>query len=267
VSGSTKRNWARTLFKVFIIIPICVVVPVVLLVAGALLGAYMYFARDLPTVSELEGYEPKVPCPASDSPEGSKESKFHCREPEFPVDVDRLPPHVVNAFLAAEDTSFMKRVVPSFANMLYHSFVVIGFGHRWRPSPFTHEITMGFLPHQQRSLRRYIRARILEIRLERTWDKKRILGIFLNEIYLGNGCHGLGAASRRYFGKPAKQLSVAEAALIAGIAKGPSRYNPLTYPDKVDERKRYVLEVMLRAGFLSPDECRKAMAEPLPTFQ
>jgi membrane peptidoglycan carboxypeptidase len=107
----------------------------------------------------------------------------------------------------------------------------------------------------------------LEIRLERTWEKKRILDVFLNEIYLGNDCYGLGAAAHRYFGKPAEQLSVAEAALLAGLVRSPSRYNPVKYPDKADERKRDVLEAMLRAGFLSPDECRKALAEPLPTFQ
>jgi hypothetical protein len=144
VSGSTKRNWARTLFKLFIVVPICIVVAVVN--AGFLLGTYMYFARDLPTVSELERYEPKVPCRVTDSSEGRKELKFHCRAPEFPVEVDRLPQHVVNAFLAAEDTSFMERGVPSFATMLFHSFVVIGFRTRWRPSPFTRSIARGLLP-------------------------------------------------------------------------------------------------------------------------
>jgi penicillin-binding protein 1A len=265
VSGSTKRNWASTLFKLFIVVPICIVVAVVN--AGFLLGTYMYFARDLPTVSELERYEPKVPCRVTDSSEGCKELKFHCRAPEFPVDLERLPPHVVNAFLAAEDRSFLVHDSPKLPTVLYYSFVVKKCRCCGWPGPFTRVITMGFLPHQQRSFGQFTRARILEIRLERTWEKKRILDVFLNEIYLGNDCYGLGAASQRYFGKPAEHLSVAEAALLAGLVRSQSQYNPVKYPDRADERKRYVLEVMLRAGFLSPDECRKAKEESLPTPQ
>lgn len=269
MSGSNTRVWAKTLLKIFIVVPICIAVSVAVLTTGFLLGSYMYFARDLPTVSELERYEPKVPCRVSNSPDGRKEWKSHCRDPEFPVDMDRLPPHVVNAFLAAEDASFFVHGLPSPAQTLYsHYSDVRNRGHvSWPQSRFTRMVAFRFLPRQHRSPGRLIRAKMLEFRIERIWPKNRILGVCLNEVFLGNECYGLGAGARRYFGKPAEQLSIAEAALIAGIVNSPSRCNSVSSLDKANERKGVVLKRMLTAGFLSHEEFRKAKEESLPIRQ
>jgi membrane peptidoglycan carboxypeptidase len=104
---------------------------------------------------------------------------------------------------------------------------------------------------------------ILENRVEQTWSKKRILSIYLNRVYLGPGVYGLGEAAHHYFAKPPEELSAAEAALIAGLVKSPHLLDPLKYPEKAHERKRYVLNTMREAGFLFSEEYDKAMAERL----
>jgi len=216
-----------------------------MLVAGFLCGAYIYFTHDLPSPAELERYEPMVPCFASDAA-GRVETKLHCRRPNFPVDIDHVPPHVANAFFAVEDVSFLNRDS--------------AWDGRIR---FTHYVAMGFLWRHRTHLGRGIRSDILERRIGETWGRKKVLWVFLNQVYLGEGCCGVGEAASHYFGKSVEQLSVGEAALLAGLSAGPSFYNPIRNPGKAEERKQQVLRVMADRGWLSAEEHQRAKAEPL----
>jgi penicillin-binding protein 1A len=264
--GTTQKNWPRILVWALIVIPSLVALQIAILLAGFLVGAYAYFARDLPTVADLERYEPRVPVFSSNQEVGS-------REPKFMVDMDHVPSHLTNAFLAATDPRFLKSGSADPANEVY-CFLTLSLPPKlwprktctdcWQTARLSQYVARMFLiPAQYPMARRKIRQLILAIRLERTWGRKKVLWVYLNQVYLGKGCHGVGEAADYYFGKRVEQLSVAEAALIAGISQRPVSYNPMTYPDLADKRKQYVLKTMMERDFLSPEEYEKAKAEPL----
>ena len=125
------------------------------------------------------------------------------------------------------------------------------------------QVTRNFLLTREKRISRKIKEMILANRFERLWGKKRILHIYLNEIYLGEGCYGVEAAARNYFDKPVEHLSVAEGALIAGLVASPARYNPFKSLDLAQKRKKIVLENMLRAGFIDRASYDKALREKL----
>src|SRR6185312_14350357 len=116
---------------------------------------------------------------------------------------------------------------------------------------------------QERTLTRKIAELGLALWLEVRLTKNEILELYLNQVYFGSGAYGVGAASQRYFGKPAHDLTLPEAAIIAGLLKAPSKYCPTTNPDGARARGRVVIENMLEAGFISPDQEKRALAEPV----
>ena len=255
----SKRTLVKRLFKALVIIPVFIAVQIIILLSGFLLAAYLYFGRDLPTISELERYEPRIAHNLPDPSGGFEAIRFLYREPRVLVDPDHLPPHVVNAFLAAEASR-----PKSIENC---ELVIWGYGktlclYRHR-SPFTRLTANGLLEREPNTTKRRIRGTILAIRLEKTWSNEKILWVFLNQIYLGNGCYGLGEAANHYFGKSAERLSVAEAALIAGLVRSPYHHNPKKTLLKAEERRRFVLNSMLSAGFISLADFENAVTEPV----
>ena len=106
---------------------------------------------------------------------------------------------------------------------------------------------------------------ILAPRLEKAWGKEKILHVYLNEIYLGEGCYGVEAAARSYFDKPVEHLSVAESAMIAGLVSSPARYNPFKSQELARHRQLVVLDRMLRFGFITQEEYEKAKGQQLIT--
>ena len=171
------------------------------------------------------------------------------------VPLKRMPRHVRAAFIAAEDRRFYYhggidwRSVGRAAGAQLRSF-----GVREGFSTITMQVVRSaFLPHlsQERSLRRKLIEIELARRLERALTKQQILEHYLNVIYLGNGTYGVEAASRDLFGKSVGALTVGEAALLAGLARGPSLYSPRRHPDRARGRRGVVLAQMAREGYLS----------------
>lgn len=179
------------------------------------------------------------------------------------ITLDGLPPHVVNAFIAIEDRRFFDHDGVDYqataravlANLRAGATVQGG-------STLTMQLVKNLILSPERSLRRKIQEMRLALELERRLSKTQILELYLNRVYLGAGAYGVEAASRRYFGRSAMELSLAEAALLAALPKAPSRLDPTTNITAARERAAQVLDAMLDAGFISPEEHSTALAEP-----
>lgn len=180
-----------------------------------------------------------------------------------PVRADELPPHVIQAFLAIEDRRFFRHHGVDFrataravlANMRAGGSVQGG-------STITMQLVKNLLLTPERSIRRKVQEMRLAWALERQIPKTEILELYLNRIYLGAGAYGLEAAARRYFDKPASELTLAEAALIAGLPQAPSRLDPLRNLPDARDRATEVLFAMEAAGFITESQRHAAVLEP-----
>ena len=183
------------------------------------------------------------------------------------VPLERVPRHVRAAFISAEDRRFYHHGGVdwrSVGHALVRNFRSLGVREGF--STITMQVVRSaFLPHlsQERSLRRKLIEIELARRLERALPKQRILELYLNVIYLGNGTYGVEAASRDLFGKRVAALTVGEAALLAGLARGPSIYSPHRHPDRARARRGVVLAQMVGEGYLSTVRAERAGREPL----
>jgi 1A family penicillin-binding protein len=183
------------------------------------------------------------------------------------VPLSRVPKSVRAAFIATEDRRFYYHSGVdwrSAGRALIRNLSAVGIREGF--STITMQVVRNaFLP--QLSSERSFRRKLIEIelarRLERTLTKQQILQIYLNVIYLGNGTYGVEAASRDLFGKSVQQLSVAEAATLAGVAKGPSLYAPRRHPDRAEARRNLVLSLMAREGYISPGDAARTQKESL----
>ncbi|MBI5571492.1 MAG: PBP1A family penicillin-binding protein [Desulfomonile tiedjei] len=229
-------------------------------ILGGMLGAYLHFSADLPDIPDLRAYRPKT-VSTFYAEDGTVIGVFY-REKRFPVSIDPLPPHVVYAFLAAEDARFFSHggvdvygvIRAGVKNLKAGTFSQGG-------STITQQVTRNFILSREKKITRKIKEAILSFRLEKTLSKKEILEVYLNEICLGKGAYGVEAAARTYFGKPAAALTVAEAAALAGLVSNPSHYSPFRSLDRCLKRREFVLDSMLRNGFITDEQHREASEE------
>jgi penicillin-binding protein 1A len=222
---------------------------------------YAYFSQDLPSVETLKTYRP-IASSIFYSRDGRVIGEFY-RERRYPIPLSEIPEHVRAAFLAVEDRAFyrhqgvnLKAVVRAVINNLKGEDLQGG-------STVTQQLVRGILLNNQRSLSRKIREAILAFRVEATLSKDRILELYLNQIYLGQGAYGVEAAAREYFDKRASQLSVAEAAMLAGITQSPEGKNPLRRPDEARSRQLHAIGAMIETGALTREQADAARAEIL----
>ncbi|MFN8482774.1 MAG: transglycosylase domain-containing protein [Anaerolineae bacterium] len=184
------------------------------------------------------------------------------------VRLAELPPHVTNAVLAVEDAGF--RSHPGVDVRGVARAVVQGLLAREAQSgastitqQLARDVLMSPAERQQRTLLRKAREMLLALRLERAYDKDTLLETYLNEVYFGQLAYGMNAAAQTYFGVPARDLDLAQAALLAGLIQAPAAYNPLVVPQAARARQRDVLALMVKDGMLSPDEAQMAADETL----
>ncbi len=199
--------------------------------------------------------------------DGTSMGEFASRDRE-PVSLDAVPALVRSAFVSAEDKDFWRHqgVNPlAIARAAVSNLRNRGTGRRQLgASTITQQVVKNLLVGDEHTLRRKVREALLALRLEKALGKPRVLELYLNEIYLGQGAWGVGAASRIYFGKPLGRLDLAEAAFLAGLPKGPTNYDPVRRPDAARARRAYVLARMVEDGAATPDAARSAADEPLP---
>lgn len=230
---------------------------------GGLLLVYLtYVYITLPDVRLLETWTP---------PESSVVYDYRDRyygdigvQKRYYVRIDEIPERVIQAFVSAEDRNFFKHsgidigaiVRAMIANIRAGRIVQGG-------STITQQLARNLFLTRERTIRRKIREMILALKIERAFDKRKILELYLNQIYLGNGAYGVEAASRVYFGKSVKDLTLEEAALLAGLPKAPSKFNPFVNPELAERRRNYVLRRMFEDGYITREEYEVAVRKPV----
>ena len=182
-----------------------------------------------------------------------------------PVEIDKLPKYVPAAFVAIEDRWFYWH--PGFNPWGIVRSQVYNISHRGGPlrggSTITQQLARNLFLTPNQNYRRKIQELILAVWLEAKFSKKEILALYLNRVYFGAGAYGIEAASQRYFGKPAPQLTIGESALLAGMMKGPSRYSPVSSTDRAGRRATVVLDEMVRTHAIKPEQRAEAFRTPV----
>ena len=230
---------------------------------GAVAGVVAYHSRDLPSVEQLrEHYEPPQVSRVLARDGTVLEDIFTERRTVIPV--AGLPDHVKLAFLAAEDARFFEHTGVNYWGILRAAVANLRAGRTVQGgSTITQQVVKNVILDSERSYRRKIREAVLAQRLEEELGKEEIFHLYLNHIYFGHGRYGVEEAAQFYFGKGAKDLDLAEAALLAGIVASPGRYTPRRSPEVALARREYVLGQMLSKGFISQEVHDPALGDPL----
>lgn len=253
-----EKKKKRNIFLV--IIKWLAVLAVLLLFSGmaGVAGLYFYISRDLPRINSLGDYRPSIVSSVY-SDDGRKIGEFY-KERRIVIPLSEMPEHLINAFVAAEDSRFRKHggvdiysIFRAFFKNLKAGTIVQG------GSTITQQVTKSFLLTPARTYERKIKEAILAYRIDKTFSKDDILFLYLNQIYLGHGAHGVEAAAENYFGKHVKDLNLAECSMLAGLPQAPSRYSPFYHSDKARQRQIYVLNRMKEDNYISNIQATEAM--------
>src|SRR6185503_6875038 len=183
------------------------------------------------------------------------------------VPVKEMPPLLIHAFLAAEDRNFYSHIgIDPLAMLRAAATDIMRIGAARRPigaSTITQQVAKNFLVGSELSYERKIKEALVALRMEKALSKDRILELYLNEIYLGGGTYGVAAAALNYFNKSLDELGVEEVAFLAALPKAPNNYNPQRNPEAARERRNYVLDRMVEAGYLTPEQGAAAQTKPI----
>ncbi len=259
---SGQRKLSRGLFTLLFVVPVVLVIQIPIVMIGAILGAYMTYSHNLPDIPDLNSYQPRT-VSTFFSDDGTVIGTFF-KQKRFVIDLNQMPKHVINAFLAAEDARFYEHDGVDWQGILRAMIRNVMSGRITQGgSTITMQVTRNFLLSRERTYSRKFKEVILASRLEKNWGKDKILHVYLNEIYLGEGCYGVEAAARGYFDKPVVHLTVAESAMIAGLVASPARFNPFKNQELARQKQLTVLGRMLKAGFITEEQYTKAREEPL----
>ena len=225
-------------------------------------GVWLYFNASLPEVSQLRDISWQTPLRVY-THDGKSMGEFgeHRR---IPVSYDELPENLINAFLAAEDQRFLTHTGVDFAGLMR---AVIDFLRSGRfksgGSTITMQVARNYFLSSERTIPRKLQEILLAIRMEQELDKREIMELYINKIYLGKRAYGVAAAAWVYYGRPLHELSLAQLAMIAGLPKAPSAYNPVANPSRALTRRNWILDRMLGLDFINLDDWRWATAEPV----
>lgn len=234
--------------------------------AAAALWGYTHYSDGLPSVEDLGRYEPPTVTVIYDT-KGRRLGEIYEKR-RYVVPLDEIPDHVQNAFIAAEDANFWTHGGVDYEGILRAIGRNLSKGRKAQgASTITMQVTRNFLLTREKTYERKIREVLLSWRLEETFTKKHILYLYLNEIYLGSGAYGVEAAARTYFDKHVQDLTLGEAAILAGLPQRPSDYSPHRHWDKARARQEYVLGQMKAKGYISESEYQQAMSAPIDIVQ
>jgi penicillin-binding protein 1A len=253
-----KPNQLETWIKV----SITVVMILITMVSVFGILSYFYFTYHLPSIETLKNYKPSI-VTRFYSEDGEVIGEFFVEKREV-VSLDRIPDHLIHAFVASEDARFFQHKGLDYVAILRALFRNIFSGEILQGgSTITQQVVKSLLLSPEKSLARKIREAILAFKIEKYLSKQEILFLYLNQIYLGHGAYGVAAASENYFGKSVDELNIAESALLAGLPQAPSKYSPLNNPDQARKRQQYVLYRMVDEGFISNGQLGEALQMPI----
>ena len=232
----------------------------VFLVAAA---AYLfYLVATLPKIDRLADYKPPIVSQVFGD-DGSLVGEFYL-ERRTVVPVEKIPKKLINAFVAAEDANFYQHRGIDYLGIIRAAFKnLITMSKKEGASTITQQVAKSMLLTPEKKYSRKLKEAILATRMERALSKEEILYIYLNQIYLGAGAYGVQLAAETYFGKDVEQLNLAEMAMLAGLPKAPSIYSPIKHLDRARQRQAYVLDRMVKQGFITQAEADHARSTPI----
>jgi penicillin-binding protein 1A len=218
-----------------------------------------YFSIGLPDYKKLSNYQPPISSRVY-SRDGKLIAEYAIEKRLF-VPYESISDKVINSFLSAEDKNFFKHPgidAKGILRAIIKNIKNISQSKRLEgASTITQQVAKNFLLTNEVSMKRKIKEAILAFRIERAYTKERILELYLNQIYLGQGTYGIAAASLEYFNKPIKELTYSDTALLAALPKAPSKYNPYRYPKVAKFRRNLVLQNLEENNFISKEEYNK----------
>jgi penicillin-binding protein 1A len=243
------------------------IVLVVSTVVGSMFGAaiFVYFSRGLPSIITTEDYKPLTVTRVIGRGDVVVGEFFE--ERRYVVPLEKIPEHVQKAFIAAEDDRFFDHQGIDLQGILRAAIANFRAGRVVQGgSTITQQVAKSLLLTPERSFFRKMKEVILANRMEKNLGKKQILYLYLNQIYLGNGAYGVEAAARVYFNKEAKDLTLAEGAILAGLPQAPTKYSPLSNPKLAKQRQQYVLRRLQEDGTITQAQMEDAVKQPLRIY-
>lgn len=225
-------------------------------------GIYLYIAPSLPEMSSLK----KAPLlkPLQVYTADNELVAEYGGKLSVPVEYKQIPPAFIHAFLAAEDSSFFEHSGISFKGLgRAVTESVTGSDVQTGGSTITMQVAKNYYLSPERTLKRKLTEIFLARKIEQNLSKEEILALYVNKIFLGKNAYGIAAAAKIYYNKSLDELSLAQMAMLAGLPKAPSKYNPVANPERALERRNWILGRMLQLGYISQSQYQAAVAEPI----
>ncbi len=234
----------------------------VISVVSSVIGGYLYLKPGLPNVESLKTVQLQTPLQIMTS-DGKLMAQFGEKRRD-PVDINKVPLSLVRAFLAAEDDNFRDHVGIDPLGLARAAWQLVSSGQiQSGGSTITMQVAKNYFLSQERTFARKFREILLALEIEKTLSKDEILELYFNVIFLGHRAYGVNAAARIYYGKNLNKLTLAEAAMIAGLPKAPSKYNPITNPERAKQRRDWILGRMLKLDFIQQKNFNDALQQPV----
>ncbi len=228
----------------------------------AVVAVYLHLEPKLPSIENLREVELQVPLRIYTSDQLLMAEFGEKRR--TPLIYNQIPQQVINAFLAAEDDRFFHHPGVDYRGLLRAGVQLVLTGKRSQGgSTITMQVARNFYLSSKKTFTRKINEILLSLRIEGALTKEEILELYLNKIYLGNRSYGIGAAAEVYYGKHLHELNLAQVAMIAGLPKAPSRFNPIVNPTRALQRRDYVLKRMAKLGHISQEDLNEALRQPV----
>ena len=237
---------------------------VILSIFGLVIGtaAYFYYLPQIPPVSELKNTQLQLPLRVY-----SKDDKLIAEFGQFrrrPLSIEKIPKSMKNAFIAIEDARFYKHKGVDFRGIARAAISALKSGRVSQgASTITMQVARNFYLSNKKTLDRKVREALLALKIEGVLSKDEILELYLNKIFLGKRAYGVGSAAEIYYGKKVDELTLAQSAMIAGLPKAPSRYNPIRNPKRAKIRRDYILLRMKVLNYISPEVYEQSISEAL----
>ena len=225
--------------------------------AGAAAGFFLSVSSGLPDISA--NIAPDASSRIYDA-KGRLITTVHAEENRLPVSIDEVPANLQNAFIAVEDNRFYEHhgVDPLGIIRAVFRNIISGNATAQGGSTITQQLARNAFLSQEQTLKRKLLEAFLALKIERQYTKKEILEMYMNQIYFGQGCYGIQTASKVYFGKDVKDLSLAQCALIAGLPNSPNYYSPFHSVEAAKQRQSIVLDQMVKYGYITENEAAAA---------
>ncbi|MGB9835694.1 MAG: penicillin-binding protein 1A [Candidatus Saccharicenans sp.] len=254
----TKKNFIKYLLLLILLSTA--------LALGFIYGAWQVVRENLPSVSELEQMKPKIISAVYD--DSGQPVKEFAAERRIQVPYEKIPLVLKQAIIATEDPRFFAHRGVDYRGILRAVKedvfrVVLGRKRLHGGSTITQQLARSLFLYSQQTIRRKLKEMLLAVEIEKKYSKEKIFELYCNQFYLGHGAWGVESAARLYFGKSVDQLTLTEAAMIAGIFRGPGIYSPYNNPNLTLNRRNHVLNRMAEEGFITREQAEEAKKQPL----